>query len=341
MIKQYLIAFFILFQTLSVPAQQLKILSMGNPASLRGLCAVNDQVIWVSGSGGTVGISINSGISWKWITVPHYERMDFRDVEAFNDQEAVIMGITAPAVILKTKDAGRTWIPVFRDTSRLLFLDAMDFSGEEGILLGDPVDNKIFLAQTKDKGDSWKISTDKNQPVSGTGEAFFAASGSNIKWLPEHHFAYVSGGKKSALYLDSSGRFPLLVTQGKETTGANSIAVNPANPNQAFITGGDFSKDSLLYGNAVGIGFHPFHQLIPRTPPHGYRSCVEYIGNNNLICCGTTGVDISEDGGMNWKLISAKGFHVCRKAKSGNRIYLAGPHGLIASLDWEEKALKQ
>jgi hypothetical protein len=210
----------------------------------------------------------------------------------------------------------------------------MDFSGNKGILLGDPINNQVFLAQSDDYGDSWKVTESGDRPLSASGEAFFAASGSNIKWLGNDQYAFVSGGKQSALYMNHSGKYPLSLSQGKESTGANSIAVNPRDTNQGFITGGDFSKDSIIAGNAVLIRFHPFHQQIPASPPHGYRSCVEYVSNKILVSCGTSGVDISEDGGMNWKLISKEGFHVCRKAKSGNRIFLAGSKGTIACLLW-------
>ena len=332
MIKPVLSLCLTIFLISTVPAQKIKMLSLGNPASLRGLSAVNDQLIWVSGSAGTVGISTDAGTSWKWITVPHYEKTDFRDVEAFSDQEAVIMGITQPAVILKTKDGGKTWKTVFQDSS--LFLDAMDFSANNGILIGDPVNNKVFFAQTKNRGDDWEILSANTQPATEKGEAFFAASGSNIKWLPDHHFVYASGGKKSNLYLDGSGKLNLRLSQGRETTGANSIAVNPSNPNQVFVTGGDFSKDSIINGNALRISLRPFDQQLPHRPPHGYRSCVEYINDQTLICCGTSGVDISTDGGMNWKLISTKSFHVCGKSKTGKSVFLAGAHGAIARLLW-------
>lgn len=334
MIKRGSVLFFSLFLACALRAQKIEMLSLANPASLRGLCAVNDRVVWVSGSAGTVGLSTDAGINWKWITVPGYEKTDFRDVEAFSDQEALIMGITEPAVILKTKDGGKTWKKTFQDSSRSVFLDAMDFSGNNGILIGDPVDNKIFLARTVNGGDSWKIVTGKGRSVCEPGEAFFAASGTNIKWLHANQYAYVSGGKESKLYLDDSRKFPLLLSHGNESSGANSIAVNPTNPNTAFIAGGDFSKDSIISGNAVIISFHPFHQQIPHNPPHGYRSCVEYINDRMLICCGTSGVDISADGGMNWKLISTRSFHVCRKAKTGKVIYLAGAHGAVGRLVW-------
>jgi hypothetical protein len=75
------------------------------------------------------------------------------------------------------------------------------------------------------------------------------------------------------------------------------------------------------------------HWLAPHAPPHGYRSCVEYITKDKLITCGTTGVDISTDGGKNWKLISKEGFHVCRKSKNGSAVFLAGANGRIARLN--------
>jgi hypothetical protein len=315
-------------------AQKIKIIAQGPPVSLRGLSAPDDKVIWVCGSEGTVGLSTDGGINWKWMSVPHYEKSDFRDVAAFSDREALIMGITQPAVILKTKDGGETWQTVFRDSNQSVFLDGMDFSGSNGILVGDPVNSKIFLAQTKNRGDNWEVLSGKNQTVTEQGEAFFAASGSGIKWRPGNHYAFVSGGKRSNLYLDGSGIHELQLSAGEESTGANSIAVDPSDPNLAFITGGDFSADSIINGNAVAVRFHPFHQVRPDSPPHGYRSCVEYITGQTLICCGTSGVDISTDGGMNWKLISGKSFHVCGRSGGGKTVFLAGAHGTIARLDW-------
>ena len=63
---------------------------------------------------------------------------------------------------------------------------------------------------------------------------------------------------------------------------------------------------------------------LPESPPHGYRSCVEFLTAKRLLACGLTGVDISADSGLNWKNISSTGFHVCRKAKKGKAVFLAG-----------------
>jgi photosystem II stability/assembly factor-like uncharacterized protein len=318
-----------IFLSLSGQAQILQLLNTGRTVSFRGLSVVNDEVLWVSGSEGTVGVSINGGASWKWINVPHYEKSDFRDIEAFSERDAVVMGITEPAVVLYTTDGGNSWKKAFEDSSKTAFLDAMDFSGNLAILVGDPVGKHIFIAESTDRGKSWVISAPSHKVPSEDGESFFAASGTNIRYLPDRSCVMVSGGRKSCFYFGTS-RVPLLISQGKETTGANSVAINPVNRNQAFVVGGDFKDDTVQSGNSVLIQINPFVQKAPVIPPHGYRSCVEYITENQMICCGTSGVDVSADGGLHWKLISDKSFHVCRKSKSGNTVFLAGGHGVIA-----------
>jgi hypothetical protein len=313
-------------------AQQLQILNSGKTVSFRGLSVVSDQILWVSGSEGTVGLSTDGGMNWKWIRVPHYEKSDFRDIEAFSEREAIIMGITEPAVILSTKDGGNSWRTVFEDTSKAAFLDAMDFSGDRAAVVGDPPDNHIFFAESPDKGETWHIQSPSGFIQTAAGESFFAASGTNIQHLANGTWVLISGGKKSCIYFDGEC-IPLLITQGRESTGANSIAINPVNGNQAFIVGGDFKQDTAQSGNSLLIQLNPFSQKAPFVPPHGYRSCVAYINEKDMICCGTTGVDISYDSGLNWKLISDKSFHVCRKSKTGHTVFLAGIHGTIAR--WE------
>jgi photosystem II stability/assembly factor-like uncharacterized protein len=313
-------------------SQEIISIHSGGSASLRGLCSVTDKVIWVSGSSGTVGLSIDGGNNWKWMHVPYSEKSDFRDIEAFNEKEAIILGITEPAVILRTMDGGDSWTTQYEDSSKSAFLDAMDFRNGQAIAVGDPVGTKQYLIESNDRGITWKRVNLPDSDSTHPGEAYFAASGSNIKWFGKDAWALVSGGKQSCLYVISR-RFPLLLNQGAETTGANSIAINPSDSTQAFIVGGDFSNDTTRHGNSLRIQFNPFSQLSPISPPHGYRSCVEYLNNKQLICCGTSGVDFSDDGGLRWKLISHNSFHVCRRSKTGGKIFLAGAHGAIAVLE--------
>jgi photosystem II stability/assembly factor-like uncharacterized protein len=337
MLKGPMLFILLLFAAGTISAQQISILNNRHACSLRGLSAINDQIIWVSGSAGCVGLSTDGGQVWKWLKVPRYEKTDFRDIEAFSDQEAIIMGITEPAVILRTVDGGLTWTKVFEDSAKSVFLDAMDFSGDTGLVVGDPDSGRIFFAITTNRGKIWeKINPPGFESISN-GEAFFASSGSNLSLIPNSNsavsfnYTLVSGGNRSSLF-HAGNHFPLTLIQGKESTGANSIAINPFDHNQAFIVGGDFKNDTLQAGNSLQIQFNPFLQTAPVTPPHGYRSCVEYINGGSLICCGTSGVDISIDGGKNWKPISKLSFHVCRRSTQGHTVFLAGANGTIAKL---------
>ena len=79
------------------PAPKIVSLAGGLHTSLRGLSAVDDQIVWVSGSNGTVGRSLDGGKTWDWITVKGYEKRDFRDIEAFDGKTALIMGVAEPA----------------------------------------------------------------------------------------------------------------------------------------------------------------------------------------------------------------------------------------------------
>lgn len=326
---------------ISATAQQptIKILESGKRVSIRGLSVVNDDVIWASGSAGSVAISTDGGTTFTWMKVPGYEKMDFRDIEAFDSNTAIIMGITAPAVILKTKDGGKTWKTVFEDTIKGAFLDAMYFKTEnnkQGQVIGDPVFNQqIYTLFTSDQGDTWKLhdGSDRGYELNtlNEGEAFFASSGTNFMVRDNHFQAYVSGGKSSRLFT-ALRRDSLPIMQGKESTGANSIAVYE---NKAVIVGGDFTKDTISSNNCVLVNFHGLEKptfSIPKTSPHGYRSCVIYLTKNKLLTCGTSGVDISRDGGKNWELIAKDGFHVCQKAKKGKAVFLAGGNGKIAKL---------
>ena len=329
-----MIAFWACFFSLTLThAQSIKLLQTGRKVSLRGLSVVSDQIIWASGSNGTVARSTDGGNTWKWQMIRGYEQKDFRDIKAFDANTAIIMAIEEPAVILKTKDGGIHWIKVFEDNNKGMFLDAMDFNGKNGVVIGDPVNNKIFLATTHNSGDSWQIV--QNSPAALEGEGFFASSGSNIQVLGDSadmKLLYASGGKVSRLFLGNDPPVVLDLLQGKESQGANSVA---ALKGKAVITGGDFAHDSIREKNCILLDLkdmaHPVFSY-PVEPPHGYRSCVKALTDSIWISCGTSGVDYSEDGGKHWDLISRQGFHVVQKAKKGNAVYLAGSNGRIAQL---------
>ena len=306
----------------NIAAQKIEILTDSIQSSFRGLSVVDNNIVWVSGSNGTVGKSLDGGKTWKWIIVKGFEKTDFRDIEAFDKKTAVIMGIAEPAYILRTTDGGENWNVVFEDTAKGMFLDAMEFWNiQSGIVIGDPINGRFFIGRTFDGGKTWRGIPEQNKPIADSGEACFASSGTNIRKLNKSEAVFVSGGLSSHIFIrDKKISIPIL--QGKESTGANSIAVK--NSKTMIVVGGDFTTKDAITKNCVITENGGNTWFAPKTPPSGYRSCVEYLFKNKWITCGLNGADISDDNGMNWKNISKESFHVCRKAKKGNAVYLAG-----------------
>ena len=320
------------FSLFSSTAQTLKSLNHSSSASLRGLSVVSDKVIWVSGSLGTVLRSTNGGKTFEKMLVEGYEQRDFRDIEAFDEKKAIIMAVDTPAIILKTIDGGKTWKKVFEDKRPGMFLDAMEFWNElSGIVIGDPIDGRIFIARTFDGGTTWQGLPEANYPIAKNGESFFAASGTNVTKRNKQEAVFVTGGLVSRLFIrDQSIELPF--TKGSNTIGANSVAVNKKG--NMIIVGGDY-KDAANRDNTCFIYNHKENKISgPMIAPYGYRSCVIYLSESKAITCGLSGVDISEDGGVTWKNISSTGYHVVNKAKKGKAVFLAGTGGRIGQLIW-------
>jgi hypothetical protein len=177
------------------------------------------------------------------------------------------------------------------------------------------------------------------RPVAESGEAFFASSGTNIRYLSNGSVVFVSGGKNSRV-LYNYMPFETNLTKGKESAGAFSVAVfdnyKKSSANKMVIVGGDYSNDSLTANNCFISNTGGKTWFAPNTSPDGYRSCVDFLNKETLVTCGTKGVDYSFDGGNNWYAISKEGFHACRYARFGNQVYLTGSNGKIVKLVWGE-----
>lgn len=330
------IGFYLLMSSIVYAQPRIQLVDSSQKASYRGLSVVDNNIVWVSGSNGTVGKSTNGGKSWQWMHPKGYEKSDFRDIEAFDKNTAIIMAIAEPGIILKTKDGGITWRKVFQDTTKGVFLDALTFTGKRGYAIGDPIDQHLYLLKTIDLGEHWHR-IKKDSKIFAVDEAFFASSGGNIiagRKKLKNKILLVSGGSSSRLfYFPSLQVQELPIIMGGGSRGANAIALSP-NEEKAMIVGGDFSIDTISAANSIQLIFKKGYidMKSPTTNPHGYRSSVTYINDKKIISCGTSGIDISEDGGMNWQLISKESYHVVQKAKKGDAIFLAGNKGRIAKL---------
>ena len=331
---KYFLIVFCFFSTFQVHAQEIKLLSEGGKVSLRGLSIVSDKVFWASGSNGTVARSLNGGNYIEWMKVPGYEKRDFRDIEAFDSLTAIIMAVAEPGIILKTSDGGKSWRKVFEDTTHGIFLDAMDFNRNRGIVVGDPIDQHTYILTTSDQGETWvKQTKGWFNKIMRKDEAFFAASGSNILLgvKSKHDFLFVSGGVNTALY-HSKGMKDLSLQSGASTTGANGIAID-ASHRYLVVVGGDFAHDKRMDSTVVFLDmknqYQPFNS---DSKLNGYRSGISWVNAETLVTCGTSGVDITTNMGESWQQISTIGLHVVKKSPDSQNVFFAGPNGRIAKL---------
>ncbi|MBV7531554.1 hypothetical protein [Chitinophaga sp. sic0106] len=304
--------------------------------SLRGLQAVTDDIVWVSGTQGMVGRTTNGGKSWQWSKVA--DSADFRSIYAFDSLKAVVLSIGSPALLYMTTNGGRSWENVYTNNDRDIFFDGLVFlSDKEGIAIGDPLKDKngqekFTVLRTHNGGASWELDPMEVRPAAQSGEAIFAASNSSLIALPNGQSLFVTGGTVSRIFFNKGTRnrvirdnnysvYPLPLIQGQNSTGAFSVAF--LDQQNGIIVGGDYKNDTLRHRNCfiTSDGGKSWHA--PAIPPSGYQSAVTWVNKSTLFATGTSGTHVSYDGGKTWRKIGG-GYNAIMKARNGKRVYLAG-----------------
>ncbi|NBH06984.1 oxidoreductase, partial [Amycolatopsis sp. SID8362] len=157
------------------PAWELK--PTGVTAQFRGLSAVSARVAWVSGTQGTVLRTTDGGATWKSVGPPGTETLQFRDVEAFDADHAVVLSIGpgTDSRVYRTDDGGAHWRQTFQNTDAAAFYDCLAFFDPwRGLAMSDPVDGRFRVQATFDGGRSWRQVPDSGFPAALPGEAGFA-----------------------------------------------------------------------------------------------------------------------------------------------------------------------
>ena len=272
-------------------------------SSFRGLSVVNQKVVWVSGTGGTVLRTIDGGKNWENISVPNMEKIDFRDVEGFNKNTAIVMGIASPARFYKTTDGGQNWKLVHFDDREGVFFDGMSFwNKNDGIAFSDPVDGQHLLIRTTDGGDTWHEIPKEGFPHKLNPEFGFAASGTGIPVQGRKTVWLGMGGVKSRVFKSEDGGMNWSVAEtpvvhGGQSTGIYSVAFK--NKKVGISVGGDYTnqsiKNTMAYTNDGGATWH-----LPEKQTHQYRECVAHYRGKIFFAVGPSGFDMTTDNGKNW-----------------------------------------
>ncbi len=193
---------------------------VGSDASLRGLDVESKNVIWASGTGGTVIRTIDGGKNWKVIKVPGAEKLDFRDIEAFGKDTAYALSIGdgESSRIYKTVDGGDTWKLQFTNPIKSAFFDSIAFwDSKHGIAQSDPVDGKYVFFETKD-GETWSQMPPDSLPEAKDGEAAFSASGLCVVTRGKNEIFLITGGKAARVFHSAN--------RGKSWTVSDSLLIS-------------------------------------------------------------------------------------------------------------------
>jgi photosystem II stability/assembly factor-like uncharacterized protein len=321
------------------PLLHWEALTTGVTARLRGASAVTDRVVWASGANGTIVRTTDRGATWKMLTIPGTEKLDFRDIDAIDERTAYVLSIGAGEAsrIYKTVDGGATWRQQFVNHDPKAFFDAMAFwDAKRGIAVSDSVDGQFVIVETKDGGESWTHVPAAALPAALPNEGFFAASGTNVAVLPPNHVWFGTGAASEARVLRSSdgGRtWSVAKTPIAAGPSAGIFSVAFSDANHGVIVGGDYKVESAAIDNAAVTSDGGAHWTLVKGLS-GFRSVAARvaIGRTSFVAVGPSGADYSADGGRTWTPVAGPGFHAF-SAASGKLIgFGVGEKGSAAAL---------
>jgi hypothetical protein len=295
------------------------------------------HVIWASGSNGVVLRSINEGKTWKQLSVAGGGDLDFRDIEAFDEDTAYLMssGDGDKSRIYKTTNGGESWTLQYTDKRPGFFLDSLACDSKTHCLaLSDPVEGK-FLVLSTDDGEHWKELPRDDMPAALPKEGAFAASGTSIAICDRGDNIYfgTGGGGAARVFhsLDGGHSWTAVDTplaSGNPSSGIFSLACGDF---LVVAVGGDYkepaaAKRAAAYSKDSGATWH-----LAEQQPGGYRSAVAEIGYGDFAAVGPNGTDISHGTGgesMHWQHTDLLNLNAA--SFEGQEGWAVGPKGTIA-----------
>lgn len=309
-------------------------LSVATTASFRGLSVVDDRVVWASGTRGTVIHTTDGGTTWTVDSIPNGTTFDLRGIHARNDKVAHVAATAGR--IWRTTDGGKTWRLQYQAADTSMFLDAIVFVNERvGMALGDPMAGRFVLLVTRDGGDTWTEAPAASRPEAVEGEAAFAASGTSLVFVGPRHGWLGTGGSVARVFrtTDAGASWSVSSAAIPPRSGSGGVfSVAFLDSLRGVVVGGDYERPDSSRGTAAfttdgGVTWQPSTSF-----PRGYRSGVALERRRDellAIAVGTTGSDISRDGGRTWSPLDGTAFNAIQFAPSGVA-FAVGARGRVA-----------
>lgn len=302
----------------------------------RGLEIANGIAYFAGSNGGIYSIDLDIPIVKNIFAV---EGRHFRDIDVLENGNIIALAITRPAEIWLKEADQDTFELVFESLDTLTFLDGVDFwDNDIGLAFGDPVHDQGYFLKTNDGGKSWNRLSDSIIPNLAGFFGGFAASGTNLICLNDSVGIIGLAHPLGAFYrTDDYGKswdmihtdFPYAQIN-RDGIGIYSLTFKDGKNGVAV--GGHWEDTHLdstkIYTQDGGITWQMSEGL------QEYRSCVAYYKDNIYISTGTTGTDITYDGGRTWELLDSTGYNAIAFQEDGRGIAV-GSYGQVALLKLE------
>jgi photosystem II stability/assembly factor-like uncharacterized protein len=332
----------------------------GTTAGLRGIHSVDGTIAWASGTGGTVLKTIDAGAHWQKCAIPDVATdgatLDFRGVQAWDAQTAIVMasGPGEKSRLYKTTDGCKTWKLLFTNPDEDGFFDAiLRTTGEKLYVLGDPVKRMFALFQSEDLGETWYAAGELGRDAQAD-ETSFAASNSELATYGPY-LLFGSGGSAAHVFATGTKCSPpsgnpngpaitncvvgfhsseVPVVAGSPASGVFSLAARHISAKNGMLTaivvavGGTYDHSDNAARTAAFSTDGGQHWTASATPPHGFRSAVQWSDALKLwITVGTNGSDVSRDDGKTWQPLDNGNWNALSLP------FVVGPNGRIARIN--------
>ena len=312
----------------------------GTDVLLQAVSPVDDRTVWISGHGGTWGLTLDAGAHWSTGVVPGAAELEFRDVEGFSASSAVLLaaGPGDRSRLYRTDDGGESWTETWVMTEPDGFLDCMDFVDiDDGFAYGDAINGQLYLLESIDGGRSWSRVGAARLPAALEDEGGFAASGDCVSTSPEGAVLVATGNGPTPRLVrsDDNGRSwsvsTLPVTAGP-SAGATAIGVE--NEGFAWVVGGAIGDPlpgaRVATSSDGGATWTP----APDPPVEGplYGADVSHTSDRRtLVVVGPGGIAASSNGGATWQGLHADA-HWAIAFAPGGAGWAVGPQGRVTYL---------
>jgi photosystem II stability/assembly factor-like uncharacterized protein len=305
--------------------------------SIRAILAISNDELIFAGSKGDITTTKDGGRTWQTQSLKYNDTIipHFRSI-AKNGENIFALSVANPALLYKGNQ--NKYELVYTEEHEKVFYDCMQFfaDGKHGIAVGDPTEDCPSIILTSDGGNTWTKLPCYQLPTFEEGEAFFAASNTNIAIV--NNTVWIGSGGTKARILKSTDFgntweiFDTPIVQGDGPQGIYSIDFY--DENHGIAIGGNYSKPEDNCANkAVTTDGGKTWTLVANNTNPNYKSCVQYVPNTNgneVFAVGKTGISFSNDGGHTWKQISKESYYAIQFIDS-NTAWLSG-HEKIGKL---------